>query len=78
MESYEDQFDWDMTTADRAELGYGSTQSSTPYGNFYSYYDGWVAAAPDGSVFLSGEAHPIVKALGADCAFLVYGFNETP
>jgi hypothetical protein len=78
MESDSDQFDWNMTTADRAEIGYGSTSSSEPYGNFYSYYDGWVAATPTGSTFLSGEAHPIVKALGADCAFLVYGFNETP
>ncbi|HWA52542.1 MAG TPA: hypothetical protein VG816_00060 [Solirubrobacterales bacterium] len=77
MESYGDQYDWEMTTADRAEIGYSSTQSTSPYGNFYSYYDGWVAATPTGT-FLSGEAHPMVKVFGADCAFLVYGFNETP
>jgi len=78
MESYNDQYDWDMTTSDEAEIGYNDTYSTTPYGNFYSYYDGWVAASPDGSTFLSGEAHPMVNVLGADCAFLVYGFNETP
>jgi hypothetical protein len=78
MESYSSQFNWEMTTSDSAELGYDGTRSASPYGNFYSYYDGWVAATPDGSTFLSGEAHPMVKTLGADCAFLVYGFNETP
>lgn len=78
MESYGDQFDWNMKTTDRAELGYDSTDSTEPYGNFYAYYDGWVAATPDGSTFLSGLAHPMVKTLGADCAFLVTGLNETP
>jgi hypothetical protein len=76
MESYGDQFDWDMKTTDRAELGYNETRSREPYGFFYPYYDGW--SASDGSSFLEGEAHPMVKTLGADCAFLVTGFNETP
>ncbi len=77
MESYGDQFDWNMKTTDRAEIGYDGTDSTEPYGNFYSYYDGWAAATPEGT-FLSGLAHPMVKTLGADCAFLVTGFNETP
>jgi len=78
MESYGDQYDWDMKTTDRAEIGYDGTSSTEPYGHFYTYYDGWAAATPDGSTFLQGLAHPMVKTLGADCAFLVTGFNETP
>lgn len=78
MESYSDQFDWNMKTTDRAEIGYYETRDDVPYGNFYSYYDGWAAATPDGSTFLQGEAHPMVNTVGADCAFLVTGFNQTP
>jgi hypothetical protein len=78
MESYGEQYDWNMKTTDRAEIGYDSTSETEPYGFFYSYWDGWSAATPDGSIFLQGEAHPMVKTLGADCAFLVTGFNETP
>jgi hypothetical protein len=76
MQSSTAEFPWNMQTVDEAEIGEVAS-SSMPQGNLYSAQDGWVAATPNGS-FLTGEAHAMVKTLGADCAFLVYGFNETP
>jgi hypothetical protein len=75
--SYEDSYYWDLDPGERAPIGY-EVSSTEPYGYFYDYYDAWGAASPDGSTMLSGEAKPMVHVLGADCAFLVYGFNNTP
>jgi hypothetical protein len=75
--SYEESWYWELDPDERAEITY-STASTDPYGYFYNYYDGWALASPNGSTFLSGEAKAMVHVFGSDCAFLVYGFNNTP
>ena len=75
--SYEESWYWELNPGERAQISY-STDSTEAYGYFYDYYDGFAVASPDASTFLNGEAKSMVHVFGSDCAFLVYGFNNTP
>jgi hypothetical protein len=75
--SYEEASYWELDPGEKALISY-STSSTTPYGYFYGYYDDFALASPNASTFLSGEAKSMVHVFGSDCAFLVFGFNNTP